>query len=96
MIGPTAEDMPYEFKEDTSTSREGIEYIYREAARILKNRPPKNRVIRVFAGVRPEPPGGHWLIKAYSDPWGFVNVAGIRSPGLTAAPAISGIRIRLN
>jgi len=39
MIGPTAEDMPYEFKEDTSTSREGIEYIYREAARILKNPP---------------------------------------------------------
>lgn len=89
MIGPTAEDMPYEFKEDTSTSREGIEYIYREAARILKNPPPRNRVIRVFAGVRPEPPGGHWLIKAYSDPWGFVNVAGIRSPGLTAAPAIA-------
>ncbi|RLF92980.1 FAD/NAD(P)-binding oxidoreductase, partial [Thermococci archaeon] len=28
-------------------------------------------------------------IRAYTDPWGFINVAGISSPGFTAAPAIA-------
>lgn len=55
----------------------------------MRELPPRSKVIKTFAGLRPEPPGGHWLIKAYSDPWGFVNVAGIRSPGFTSAPAIA-------
>jgi len=46
-------------------------------------------VIRTFAGLRAEPSGGDFIIEGYDDPWGFVNVAGIRSPGLTAAPAIA-------
>lgn len=44
---------------------------------------------KTFAGLRPEPPDAQWIIEAYDDPWGFVNVAGIRSPGLTGAPAIA-------
>ncbi len=87
LIGPTAEDILS--KEDTSTSIEGLEHVWNEARRILKDMPPRTKIIRTFAGLRPEPPGGHWLIKAYDDPYGFVNVAGIRSPGLTSAPAIA-------
>lgn len=89
LLGPTAEDLPYEAKDEASTTREGLERVMSEAAKLLRELPPASKLVRTFAGLRPEPPGGRWLIKAYDDPWGFVNVAGIRSPGLTAAPAIA-------
>lgn len=89
MIGPTAVDLPSELKEDTSTTHEAVEYLLREAGKLLREVPSRSAAIRTFAGVRPEPPNGEWLIKTYEEPWGFVNVAGIRSPGLTAAPAIA-------
>jgi glycerol-3-phosphate dehydrogenase len=89
MIGPTAEDLPYEFKGDTSTSLNGLDQLVKEAGRMLCGTPPRSKIIKFFAGLRPEPPEGKWLIKTYSQPYGFVNVAGIRSPGLTAAPAIA-------
>jgi len=89
MIGPTAQDLPEEAKEDTSTTEEGLEFVWEWAQKLIKELPPKSMVIRTFAGLRPEPPDGRWIIDAYDDPWGFVNVAGIRSPGLTSAPAIA-------
>jgi len=89
MIGPTAEDLPLDLKERTSTSNEGLEYLWDKARVLFKKLPPRSRVIRTFAGLRAEPPNGRWLIRAYTDPWGFINVAGIRSPGFTAAPAIA-------
>jgi glycerol-3-phosphate dehydrogenase len=89
LIGPTAEDLPHEAKDETGTTREGLGKVLSEAAKLLREVPPASKVIRTFAGLRPEPPGGEWLVKAYDDPWGFVNVAGIRSPGLTAAPALA-------
>ncbi|MBO3831823.1 MAG: NAD(P)/FAD-dependent oxidoreductase [Candidatus Brockarchaeota archaeon] len=95
MIGPTAEDLPYESKIDTSTSLKGLNQLVKEAGRILRRTPPRSKIIKFFAGLRPEPPDGKWLIKAYSQPYGFVNVAGIRSPGLTAAPAIANYVLSL-
>ncbi|MBO3755457.1 MAG: FAD-dependent oxidoreductase, partial [Candidatus Brockarchaeota archaeon] len=77
MIGPTAEDLPYESKIDTSTSLKGLNQLVKEAGRILRRTPPRSKIIKFFAGLRPEPPDGKWLIKAYSQPYGFVNVAGI-------------------
>ncbi|ALM76031.1 NAD(P)/FAD-dependent oxidoreductase [Thermococcus barophilus] len=89
MIGPTAQDLPEDAKEDTSTTQEGLEFVWKMAEKLVKGLPPKNKVIRTFAGLRPEPPDGRWIIEAYDDPWGFINAAGIRSPGLTSAPAIA-------
>ncbi len=87
MIGPTAEDLPEDAKDDTSTTREGLEFVWEMAKKLVKGLPPRKKVIRTFAGLRPEPPDGRWIIEAYDDPLGFINVAGIRSPpGLTAAP----------
>ncbi len=95
MLGPTADDLPEEEKDNLSTTEEGLSRVMEEGSRLLREVPPRDRVIRFFAGLRPEPPRGEWLIKAYDDPWGFVNVAGIRSPGLTAAPAIAGYVLEL-
>ncbi|HHF52755.1 MAG TPA: FAD/NAD(P)-binding oxidoreductase [candidate division WOR-3 bacterium] len=89
MIGPTAEDLPEDAKEDTSTTKEGLDFVWEWAQKLVKELPPKNKVIRTFAGLRPEPPDGRWIIEAYDDPWGFINAAGIRSPGFTSAPAIA-------
>jgi glycerol-3-phosphate dehydrogenase len=89
LLGPTAEDLPPEAKDEAGTTREGLGRVLSEAAKLLREVPPPSKVIRTFAGLRPEPPGGEWLVKAYEDPRGFVNVAGIRSPGLTAAPALA-------
>lgn len=89
MIGPTAQDLPKNEKENTATTDEGLEFIWNGAQKLVRALPAKKQIMKSFAGLRPEPPNGQWEIDAYDDPWGFVNVAGIRSPGFTGAPAIA-------
>ena len=47
------------------------------------------RSITTFAGVRANTESGDFEISALKTPRGFVNVAGIKSPGFTSAPAIA-------
>ncbi|EHR78902.1 glycerol-3-phosphate dehydrogenase [Thermococcus litoralis DSM 5473] len=89
MIGPNAQDLPKEEKENLATTREGLEEVWKKAKELWPNLPPRSKVIRTFAGLRPEPTGGDFIIRAEKEVWGFINVAGIRSPGLTSAPAIA-------
>ncbi|KXA94873.1 glycerol-3-phosphate dehydrogenase [candidate division MSBL1 archaeon SCGC-AAA259E19] len=89
MLGPTAEDLPMEAKGDNSTTEEGLNFVWKEAKNLVEELPKKEKVSKTFAGLRPEPPEGRYVIEAHEDPWGFVSVGGIRSPGLTAAPAIA-------
>ena len=93
MVGPNAQDLPKEEKEDRSTTLEGLKEVYEKASEIWPL-PPLSRVIRTFSGLRPEPTGGDFVIRA-EDVWGFVNVAGMRSPGLTAAPAVAKEVVRM-
>ncbi len=93
MVGPNAQDLPKEEKEDRSTTPEGLREVYEKASEIWPL-PPLSRVIRTFSGLRPEPAGGDFVIRA-EDVWGFVNVAGMRSPGLTAAPAVAKEVVRI-
>lgn len=84
MIGPTAENISD--KQDLATSEEGKIRVLDGVKKIM----PKvnyNSVIASFAGLRPVSSHGDFHIQA--DAPGFVNVAGIQSPGLTAAPAIA-------
>ncbi len=87
MLGPNAQDV--EDRDDLSNTKEGLSFVWDSAKKIVKKLPPKDRVIRTFAGMRAEPTGGDFIIENYDEPWGFINVAGIRSPGLTSAPAIA-------
>jgi len=45
--------------------------------------------IRTFAGLRAEADTGDFIIKEADGAPGFIDAAGIKSPGLTAAPAIA-------
>ncbi|MDD3374738.1 MAG: NAD(P)/FAD-dependent oxidoreductase [Candidatus Omnitrophica bacterium] len=85
MIGPTAEDCAD--KEDLSTSEEGLKKVLEGVSRMIPTI-NKNDIIAYFAGLRPVA-GDDFIIRHESTVPGFVNVAGIQSPGLTAAPAIA-------
>ncbi len=85
MIGPTAEDV--EDKEDLSTTDEGFRKVISQAKKLVPSI-NENDIIAYFAGLRPA--AGHDFIIRHEDRVpGFINVAGIQSPGLTAAPAIA-------
>ena len=85
MIGPTASEV--EDKEDLSTSDEGLAKVLEGVKKMLPT-VNENDIIAYFAGIRPA--AGHDFIIRHEDKVpGFVNVAGIQSPGLTSAPAIA-------
>ena len=85
MIGPTAEDT--DDKELLATTDTGFEKVLAGAKKLI---PAINAgdIIAYFAGLRPVS-GGDFLIRHEDAVPGFVNVAGIQSPGLTSAPAIA-------
>lgn len=69
---------------DTSTTREGLEFVKDKA---IKSVPAIDfsESIRNFAGCRARTSRGDFIIEEND---GFIDVAGICSPGLSAAPAI--------
>ncbi|MEX2689580.1 MAG: NAD(P)/FAD-dependent oxidoreductase [Candidatus Njordarchaeum guaymaensis] len=90
MLGPNAQDLPKEESDARNTTLEGLDYVWREAHKVVKALPPKSKVIRTFAGLRVEPePVADFIIRAYDEVEGFINAAGIRSPGFASAPAIA-------
>lgn len=85
LVGPDAEDL--EDKEAVNTTAEGIEDILRRGERSVVDL-PKNKVITSFAGLRANEESGDFIIGEAEDVKGFIDVAGIASPGLSASPAI--------
>lgn len=85
LVGPTATDL--EDKESVSTTREGLDQVMSKAGRNVKDLPMR-QVITSFAGLRAHEDGHEFIIKEVEDAPGFVDCAGIESPGLTSAPAI--------
>lgn len=85
MIGPTAEEVTD--KEDLSTTDEGLRKAL-DSARKMVPSIDENDIIAYFAGLRPSA-GDDFIIRYEDKAPGFINVAGIQSPGLTSAPAIA-------
>jgi len=85
MIGPTAVDV--EDKNDLSTTPEGLEKVLQGVKKMIPSI-DEGDVIAYFAGLRPVA-GDDFIIRHEDKAPGFVNVAGIQSPGLTASPAIA-------
>lgn len=85
MIGPTAETV--DDPEDLTTSAAGADRVLAAAKRLVPGISERD-IIAQFAGVRAVLDHEDFLIGPTDLP-GFFQVAGIQSPGLTAAPAIA-------
>jgi glycerol-3-phosphate dehydrogenase len=85
IVGPTAIDL--EDKEATNTTRDGLEEVISKASLIVKDLPVR-QVITSFAGLRAHEGGHEFIIGEAEDTPGFIDAAGIESPGLTSSPAI--------
>lgn len=85
LVGPNAEDV--EDKEAVNTTAEGLDDILQRGSRSVKAM-PRGKVITSFAGLRAHEDGGDFIIGEVEDAKGFIDVAGIESPGLSSAPAI--------
>ena len=85
LVGPTAADI--EDKEGTNTTASGLAAIYEKAGQNVRDLPLK-KVITSFAGLRAHEGGNDFIIEEASDAPGFIDCAGIESPGLTSAPAV--------
>ncbi|MBN1958375.1 MAG: NAD(P)/FAD-dependent oxidoreductase [Desulfuromonadales bacterium] len=85
MVGPTAEDV--EDRQDLTTSFNGADQIF-SAVRHYCPAISERDTITEFAGLRAVSDSNDFIIGPTAVK-GFYNVAGIQSPGLTAAPAIA-------
>ena len=92
LLGPSAEFI--DDLDDKRTTSEKMKILYKEAKEIIPNI-PADSVINAFSGIRcklaSEKEGGwkdYRIFESKKTP-GLINLLGIESPGLTAAPAIA-------
>lgn len=85
LLGPTAIDI--EDKEGINTTAAGLDEVITKAGQNVKDIPMR-QVITSFAGLRAHEDGHEFIIEELEDCKGFIDCAGIESPGLTSAPAI--------
>ena len=74
--------------EDTSVTSADLEIVLNKYMPLFENFPARKNIISYFAGVRAASDTDDFIIGP-TKVKGFINVAGIQSPGLTAAPAIA-------
>ncbi|PAB55935.1 NAD(P)/FAD-dependent oxidoreductase [Anaeromicrobium sediminis] len=86
LVGPDAEGL--DDREALETTSERIGFI-REKSRKTTDKIDFRKTITSFSGLRAKPSTGDFIIEESKDASGFINVAGIESPGLSAAPAIA-------
>ncbi|MGU8589548.1 NAD(P)/FAD-dependent oxidoreductase [Clostridium perfringens] len=82
LVGPNAVE-----GKTLETSREGIDEILDKSKKSVEELPVA-RILNTFSGIRPKTKGGDFIIEEVEYAKNFINVIGIDSPGLTAAPAI--------
>lgn len=85
IVGPTAIDV--DDKEGTNTTKEGLDELIKKAGMNVRNLPMR-QVITSFAGLRAHEDHHEFIIGEAEDAKGFIDCAGIESPGLTSCPAI--------
>ena len=83
LLGPTAEDI--DDKEDTKTTAEGLAKVRMQAGEQVSGI-NFGKVITSFTGLRSVGSTGDFVINERD---GFVNCAGVESPGLSSSPAIA-------
>lgn len=91
LIGPNVEEAAS--PEDVDTSPEALLSIIETARRSVPGF-ELSKLLTSFSGVRAVPDRKDFIIEESEIP-GFINVAGIESPGLTSAPAIAERVVRI-
>lgn len=91
IIGPNEEKVKN--KDDLKTTSEGLKEVFTGAKKILSEINIK-KIITSFAGLRAKA-GDDFIIRQEEKYNNFINVAGIQSPGLTAAPAIAKYVVKI-
>jgi len=91
--GPTAIELPD--REDTSVTADGLEKVLAKFTPLIPGYKPGENVISYFAGVRAATYTEDFHIRPSATLKGLINVAGIQSPGLAAAPAIAEMVVRM-
>jgi glycerol-3-phosphate dehydrogenase len=86
LLGPNANTI--EDKEDLTVTAVGLDEVFTGARKLIPDLSTRD-VIRSFAGLRAASTYDDFLIELPGNPGGLVVLAGIDSPGLTAAPAIA-------
>ena len=90
LVGPNAVDI--DDKDDLTTTQSGLEDILMKASLSIKKL-PAHAIIASFTGLRARTEADDFIIGEVPDAKGFINAAGIESPGLTCAPVI-GIMVK--
>ncbi|MEG3074374.1 MAG: FAD-dependent oxidoreductase, partial [Ruthenibacterium sp.] len=83
IVGPNAE--PVSRARDTGTTAAGLDYVKTQATQSVPGILFREN-IRNFAGIRAVSDTGDFVVESPAE--GFLDVAGICSPGLSAAPAL--------
>lgn len=86
IVGPNAVDA--DEKDDVGTTRTGLDFVIKAASRSC-DKVNYRQSIRNFAGNRALTEIDDFIIGEAQDAKGFFDIAGIKSPGLTSAPAIA-------
>lgn len=92
LLGPSAEFIDNSFNK--RNTKDKMNLLFKEAAEIIPSL-PKDSVINAYSGIRCKispPELGGWAdyrIEESKETPGLINLIGIESPGLTAAPAIA-------
>ena len=87
LIGPNS--CRVKEKDNTATTKAGTQEVYEGARKLIPHLPHQD-LINSFSGLRADIEGRNdFIIEASKKIRGFINVAGIESPGLSSAPAIA-------
>ena len=86
LLGPDSQNI--DDKENLSTTREQMEFVKEHAVKSVEGIQLRE-TIRSFAGLRAEPDRGDFIVEEAKAAPGFIDVGGIKSPGLSSAPAIA-------
>lgn len=86
LIGPNSDIITD--KEGKDNTLEALNYIKEQVAKTVKNI-PMHTIIRTYVGLRPSHLEYDFVIEEAKDVPHFINLIGVDSPGLAAAPAIA-------
>ena len=85
LVGPTAEDQPS--KVDKSTSAEGLASIATDVRNLVPNVNLRDTITQ-YSGLRPNRNPEGLNVDVYEDLYGYINLSGVRSTGLTLSVAM--------